>query len=415
MELYSTESTYVGILKTICTAYLLRFRKHLELGIEPRWFAEQSEYAQFTLFQHVETIRDINGRLLGELEAIQKSTPPADAAASSGGVTASSPILTSLGRIGSTFRQFIPFFKVYSAYAQTYDEQLKALDALAEKRSSLKAFLMLTDMCEGTTLASLMICPVQRVGRYVLLLETILRHVPGEIAGTKDIELALLEMRKVGILINETVALWEAKSKVVELQAKIDIPILAPGRFLVREGPLKKVYDRTTSSTGFFASHLGKKSDTFMFFLFNDQLVQCRRAAIGDRYTHRVTMGLIDMVLEDLPDAGEIKSSWSITYSTAKKASGAAAAAEATSPTNTSTRDPGESVTTSPLVGLLRPSSTTGNKEVPAALERMGSGLGFERKTLTVYAASSEEKSLWLNDLTSLIQQIAKNSGTLRR
>ena len=121
--------------------------------------------------------------------------------------------------------------RVYSSYAKSYDD-VRLFELLSERRSGLKNFLLLTDACEGTTLATLMITPVQRVGRYVLLLETILKNAPrgpagAAIDGLADIELALAEMKRVANLINETVALWEATSKVVELQAKMDVSFSA--------------------------------------------------------------------------------------------------------------------------------------------------------------------------------------------
>lgn len=320
-ELYSTEATYVGVLSTICNSYILRLRKHLELGLEPRWFDDAAELAQFHIFQHAVSIRDINARLLKELEAIAASggngaqaagaptntatattpaatptaTPALAAAATPAASGASLPAASAvpevsrmqhLSRIGSTFRQFIPFFKVYSSYAKSYDD-VRAFEALADRRPSLKTFLALTDACESTTLSTLMITPVQRVGRYVMLLDTILKNVPridgvSSLDGLADVELALDEMKKVATLINETVALWEATSKVVELQSKIDAPILQPGRYLVREGVLKKTYKREPGS-GFFSS-LAKKEAPFVFFLLNDALLQAKKATLGEKY-----------------------------------------------------------------------------------------------------------------------------------
>jgi hypothetical protein len=354
-----------------------------------------------------------------------------------------------LARIGSTFRQFIPFFKVYSSYAKCYGD-LKTLEELAGRRTALANFLALTAACEGNTLASLMITPVQRVGRYVLLLETVLRNAPkpsadagsGVTAGLSDVSAALEEMRQVGSLINAAQALWEATSKVLELQAKIDAPILQPGRFLVREGVLKKVYKRdkgvsSGGAGGFFAtltSNMAKKEAAFTFFLLNDSLLQTKKSALQDRFALRAAMPLHGMVLEDLPDAGlgtsnEIKNAWTITYNATatevqQQAGSATAAVAAGSPTAAAPA-PVASPSSSKETGSVTPSSMSrtgsvieGGLQSNPLAERSGSGGDFEggpeRKILTVLARDAEEKAKWMQDLQNLIEQSSRNKATLR-
>jgi hypothetical protein len=456
-ELYSTEASYVAGLNTVCTAFLLRFRKHVELGLQPIWF-EAGELERLQIFQHVVAIRDINARLLKELEAISNSQPPSATPASSSSSSSSSTTpatvdgarMQHLARIGSTFRQFIPFFKVYSSYAKCYGD-LKTLEELAGRRTALANFLALTAACEGNTLASLMITPVQRVGRYVLLLETVLRNAPkpsadagsGVTSGLSDVSAALEEMRQVGSLINAAQALWEATSKVLELQAKIDAPILQPGRFLVREGVLKKVYKRdkgvsSGGAGGFFAtltSNMAKKEAAFTFFLLNDSLLQTKKSALQDRFALRAAMPLHGMVLEDLPDAGlgtsnEIKNAWTITYNATPaevQQVGSATAAVAVGSPTAAAPTPASSLTSSAKdTGSVTPSSMSrtgsvidgGLQSNPLAERSSGSGGDFEggpeRKILTVLARDAEEKAKWMQDLQNLIEQSSRNKATLR-
>ena len=500
-ELYSTEATYVGVLSTICNSYILRLRKHLELGLEPRWFDDAAELAQFHIFQHAVSIRDINARLLKELEAIASSgnqgatnaaaattaapaattpaaTPTAapaaaaatpatpSAAASVPSLPSSSPLpevsrMQHLSRIGSTFRQFIPFFKVYSSYAKSYDD-VRAFEALADRRPSLKTFLALTDACEATTLSTLMITPVQRVGRYVMLLDTILKNVPRidgvsvGVDGLADVELALDEMKKVATLINETVALWEATSKVVELQSKIDAPILQPGRYLVREGVLKKTYKREPGS-GFFSS-LAKKEAPFVFFLLNDALLQAKKATLGEKYksvrsrargvgggsefalrwharvgllreTHccsvcvslllslslslRATLPLHGMCLEDVPDSDTIKHAWSIYY---PNEGGASGAVMPTTPASKQGGGVGGGATSDGELGSpggVRHSRTESADTDSAPALSLGSGAAADKKAVLLYAKTAEEKAQWMSDITALIEANNKKKTSL--
>lgn len=478
-ELYTTESTYVSGLNTIVNSFLLRFRKYGELDLQPRWF-EPGELERLQLFNHVCAIRDINARLLKEMDDIlhpRNSNANSSSGGSGSGGAGDGARMQHLARIGSTFRQFIPYFKVYSSFASAYGGDLKALEELAAKRSALAQFLTLTAACEGASLASLLITPVQRVGRYVLLLETILKFAPRSIdptsgaasasgsgSGLSDVSLALEEMKTVAALINATVALFEATSKVVELQSKIDAPILQPGRFLVREGVLKKTYvDRSgaggpAKQMGFFATlkdGMTKKEGAFTFFLLNDVLLQTKKSALQDRFTLRELMPLHGMQIEDVPDSGagtggaaggaaagkdgaggELKNAWTLIYSSPGDTSAAAAASGNSSAaagpvsvanakdasSSSAAATPGsvsraesvsaENLQSNPASGTVVGGEWDGGSPPSAASPQSSSD--STRKIVTLFARDADEKAKWMADLQSLIDQSSRNKATLR-
>jgi hypothetical protein len=85
--------------------------------------------------------------------------------------------------------------------------------------------------------------PVQRVPRYVLLLETIAKMARDDEDGVADIKLALKEIKSIASDINSTLANWEQRSKVVDVQLKFggSVNLLTPGRLFVR-GTLTYLY-----------------------------------------------------------------------------------------------------------------------------------------------------------------------------
>ena len=64
----------------------------------------------------------------------------------------------------------------------------------------------------------------------------------------------------------------------------VQSPILQPGRYLVREGVLNKLYKRDAVGTGFFSS-LARKEAPFIFFLLNDALLQAKKTTLSVKYT----------------------------------------------------------------------------------------------------------------------------------
>jgi hypothetical protein len=175
----------------------------------------------------------------------------------------------------------------------------------------------------------------------------------------------------------------------------------------------------------FFASHLAKKHDSFAFFLLNDVVLQCKKSSVSDRYTHRASMPLDGMSVEDLADAADnpVKAAWTITYNTEAAAAAAHADAPTTAATTMSaTRQTAteDALQASPLAPLRPPSITAAPTSAAVASNGAGgvdSSVPYapDRKTLTVYAASTEEKYMWLSDIMSLIEQAKKKSKTLMR
>ena len=77
------------------------------------------------------------------------------------------------------FCRFAPLFELYSRYASGHNESVKKVSTFVEDKSDVTAWLeQARTSCDGSSLESLLIMPIQRVPRYSLLLREIIQTLP---------------------------------------------------------------------------------------------------------------------------------------------------------------------------------------------------------------------------------------------
>ena len=93
------------------------------------------------------------------------------------------------------------------------------------------------------SVADLLIQPVQRLPRYRLLLEQLLRHTPPAHPEHAPLRTALAAVERATAAVNETMKLRERAAQVVAIQNQLsgNIELQRPGRLFVRQGPLLKL------------------------------------------------------------------------------------------------------------------------------------------------------------------------------
>ncbi|XP_062512581.1 FYVE, RhoGEF and PH domain-containing protein 6-like [Corticium candelabrum] len=118
--------------------------------------------------------------------------------------------------------------------------------------------------CSGLSLLSLLIMPVQRVPRYKLLLEELLKYTPHDDLDWIKLDAACKKIGEVAIHINEHIRQHENFQEMLRIQRSLSgVPdILVPGRRFIKEGCLKKV--------------CGRKLKERMCYLFSDLFVYAR-------------------------------------------------------------------------------------------------------------------------------------------
>jgi len=230
-----------------------------------------------TIFNNAEVIFNINSNLVTKLEHRWASW-------------------NYYQKIGDVFLSTIEFLKCYNQYVNHYN---RSLDALAEcgKISAFNDFLKIKALKCGHHLRDLLIVPVQRIPRYVILLEEMARYTDSLHPDYKDLTLALSKMHKIADYVNEKKRDFEALAQVSSIQdtlvgfSILEYPRL---RFLM-EGEL--------------VSEVGKKTKQFHVFLFNE-IVLCTKLVkkvFGDRKQKQVKYKFIELI-KLTPDTKIIKS-----------------------------------------------------------------------------------------------------------
>ncbi|KAF9988138.1 hypothetical protein BGZ65_011851 [Modicella reniformis] len=152
--------------------------------------------------------------------------------------------------VGDIFVEIAPFLKMYSNYVKTYSSALTHINDCMNRNERFTEFLKATvkrQECKSLDFQAYLILPVQRIPRYKMLLESLLRHTPENHPDHRKLQTAFASMEQTATSVNETIRQHEMFVKMVELQSKIaglSEPLVIPGRVLLKRGTLWKVCRR---------------------------------------------------------------------------------------------------------------------------------------------------------------------------
>jgi len=177
--------------------------------------------------------------------------------------------------VGNIFLKKADFLKVYKVYCAGYDAAVESFKKLKGKNKEFSRFL--SDQLirtDGLSLDAFLIKPVQRVCKYPLLLEELLKKTNPSHKDHKPLSQSLEKVKKIVNEINASNAFRENQQKVADIQKTFvnffwkdeGLDIIDPTRLYVREGPFSK-------------PHAKKKTFTLKFYhyyMFNDLLVYGR-------------------------------------------------------------------------------------------------------------------------------------------
>jgi RhoGEF domain len=202
-EVMQTEDSYIGQLSTAVDDYMFPLRAQIER--KPDVFALEGETLTIRgvdlMFSNIEMVLEFNKTLHGRLKDVV-------------------PDFAEETKIGDIFVDLAPFLKVYTNYSNGYDaaeRMFRKWNDCAEFRS----FLGSRRSAEGSLdLNSLLIAPVQRVPRYVLLLRDLLEHTANEHVDYESLSRALELVKATGAHINASMRRAQAYSALRELQAE---------------------------------------------------------------------------------------------------------------------------------------------------------------------------------------------------
>uniref|UniRef100_T1JE05 DH domain-containing protein n=1 Tax=Strigamia maritima TaxID=126957 RepID=T1JE05_STRMM len=171
--------------------------------------------------------------------------------------------------ISSAFLKLLPYFKLYSSYSISYEAANIFIQNLLKTRPKFAEFIncQQTRPEVQTSLSSLLIQPIQRIPRYKLLLQELLKITDQN----DNIKTALAQIETITKEINNQLRVGDIMRRMLAIQKMLvnDQPkIIVPGRHLIKEGSLQKI----SSSKRFL---------TRQFFLFNDMLMYCKQQKIA--------------------------------------------------------------------------------------------------------------------------------------
>ncbi|KAJ6233251.1 ankyrin repeat-containing [Anaeramoeba flamelloides] len=216
-ELYETEKNYVNLLENLK-------EKIMKPIIEEKLIEKSTRR---TIFCNIEEIMAVNKNFLTNLGNRLKNWN------------------SQLG-MGDIMIQAAPKFKVYIQYSNNYDKSMQTLKR-SKRNQAFSSFLKSLSNDESLnrqTLDSILINPIQRIGRYPLLLEAILHKTESNHPDYQKIEEALNLMKQMATNINSAKAKNENIKNINTIQGSLKggIPVIIPTldfeRTLLKQGDL---------------------------------------------------------------------------------------------------------------------------------------------------------------------------------
>lgn len=223
-EIFDTEKNYVEGLTHMVNAYMQplieKAQSRRDMIITPQQIK--------LIFSSVEIILNFASTLLGKLQDRME-------------------LWNETTCIGDIFLEVMPFFVSYVDYVNNYPTALETLNGL-HSNERFQAFL---DRVEKERpdlyLPSVIVSPVQRIPRYILLLSDLLKHTDPEHPDYAHLEKAAEKILEIGNHINEAKRVNENSAKMSFIQLSIKrnaVQVFVPGRSYVSEmsiGIVKKM------------------------------------------------------------------------------------------------------------------------------------------------------------------------------
>eukprot|EP01084_Bolivina_argentea_P122331 216774_1 len=179
-------------------------------------------------------------------------------------------------KIGDIIYSFCPHFKMYQNYLNNYSGAATKLSQLRSKSSS--SFSQYCDKqreesyFNNLPLESLIILPIQRMPRYKMLLEEIIKHTDISHPDLKQLKNALQKISDVNDVINSRMKEFDSRIKVQNIENRFNgkiTTLVTPSRRYIREGMLCKIET--------------KDDQDFLFILFSDCILYASQSMIGDK------------------------------------------------------------------------------------------------------------------------------------
>eukprot|EP00002_Diphylleia_rotans_P039291 TRINITY_DN9085_c0_g1_i2.p1 TRINITY_DN9085_c0_g1~~TRINITY_DN9085_c0_g1_i2.p1 ORF type:complete len:436 (+),score=80.59 TRINITY_DN9085_c0_g1_i2:52-1359(+) len=148
--------------------------------------------------------------------------------------------------IGDDLVCLFPYMRMYKMYCSAYESAAKRVQDLLQSNA---AFAQLNEQnrrkpeARGLDILSFLIMPVQRIPRYTLLLQDLVKHTPIEHPDYIGVCEAMNKFRQLAVEVNEGIRDSENRAITIEIQNQFSPPIqiVASHRSLILKGSVTKV------------------------------------------------------------------------------------------------------------------------------------------------------------------------------
>jgi hypothetical protein len=288
-EIVSSEETYVHNLRVLIGTYVNPLRS-VASSMSPILTHDELN----KIFSNVEGILSLSEELLNSLKERLKNW-------------------NTQQRIGDVFLKLVSFFKIYSHYCENY---AKSIQFIKEKTKENPQFVKFLDTAysviekEGVdeskggkmdlTLSSFLIMPIQRIPRYILLLQEMKKYTWDYHPDFQNLTLALQKFTEVANHVNEMMRQADRMNHLLRIEQGFGftLNLIDPARKFIREGILTKITSRFIVDT--------------YFFLFNDVLIYAYGSHIRGMYTFKGKIVMGTTWIRDLPDTPVLKNAFQI-------------------------------------------------------------------------------------------------------
>ncbi|KAF9976419.1 hypothetical protein BGZ73_008621 [Actinomortierella ambigua] len=152
--------------------------------------------------------------------------------------------------IGDIFVEIAPFLKMYSSYVRTYASALTHINDCMKTNDRFAEFVKTRNRrpeCKNLDFQSFLMKPVQRIPRYRMLLESLLRHTPSHHPDYQNLKQAYGALEHTAMFVNETIRQHEMFQEMLDIQRRLsglNEPLITPSRVLLKKGPVNKISRR---------------------------------------------------------------------------------------------------------------------------------------------------------------------------
>jgi len=241
VEMLVTERTYVKSLEMM----IKKYKNPMEAASQQQSKPCVSSEEIHAIFSIVDTLYTYHSMLLEGLDRRVRQWGPET-------------------QIGDYFLQMADFLRSYSDYVNNYDQAVETLTK-CEERPAFKALLQKCTNAggelKGQNIYSYLIQPIQRIPRYILLLEDLKKKTRKDHIDYPQLGKAIEKVQEIADFVDENKAFYnDAQRMLILSEEVVGLPrgeeVIQPGRVFVHEGQVK----------------VNKAEESVYCFLFNNAL-----------------------------------------------------------------------------------------------------------------------------------------------